>query len=397
MTATTTEYTMTAQAPALYLALELSESSWVLAFSTAPAEPPRRRTVTARNLAALDREIARAKCRFRLDADAPVRSCYEAGRDGFWIARALAARGVENLVVDPASIEVPRRQRRAKTDRLDAQKLLSQLLRYHGGETKVFHVCRVPDDSDEDRRQLHREMETVKALRTEYSNRIKGLLATRGLSIVGVGASFLAELDRLRDWAGQPVPAELRARLEREFERWQLADRQARQLETERRNRLRTAPEGKGVLEPVRRLLRLRGVGTNGSWLLVMEVFGWRKIRNRRELAALSGLVPSPYNSGTTTREQGISKAGNRRLRALLVELAWCWVRYQPDSALTQWFKTRFGAGGRRGRKVGIVALARKLLIAFWRYLDQGELPAGAKEVDWRTKLNRNAEVSRAG
>src|SRR5262249_51535719 len=160
----------------------------------------------------------------RLADDAPVRSCYEAGRDGFWIARALAARGIHNIVVDAASIEVPRRLRRAKTDRLDAQKLLSQLLRYHGGETNVFHICRVPDDVDEDRRQLQRELETVNAVRTEHGNRIKGLLATRGLTMAGIGASFLADLDRLRDWAGQSVPSELRARLEREFERWQLAE-----------------------------------------------------------------------------------------------------------------------------------------------------------------------------
>jgi transposase len=391
MTATQPEYTT--QQRALYMAMELSEASWVLAFATAPAEAPRRKTVTARNLAALDLEIAKAKVRFRLAADAPVHSCYEAGRDGFWIARALTVRGVQNLVVDPASIEVPRRQRRAKTDRLDAEKLLRQLFRYHGGEKDVFHICRVPDDADEDRRHLHREMEAAKATRTEYGNRIKGLLATRGLTLVSIGRSFLGDLDGLRDWAGQPVPAELRARLERDFEHWQLADRHARQLESERRQRLRTAPEGKGVWEPVRRLLRLRGVGTNGAWLLVMEVFGWRKIRNRRELAALAGLVPVPYDSGLTTRDQGISRAGSRRLRALLVELAWCWLRYQPGSALTEWFRARFGAGGRRGRKVGIIALARKLLIALWRYVDQGEVPAGATEVDWRTKLNGNVEV----
>ena len=367
----------------LYLALELGWTEYKLAFTIGHGQAARLRTIKARETESLLSEIVKAKRRFRLPDDAPVVSCYEAGRDGFWLHRWLAATGIENVVVDSASIEVNRRKRRAKTDRLDAAKLVAMLLRYHAGEGKVWSVVRVPNDGDEDARQLHRELMELKDERTAHVNRIKGCLASQGLA-AEVTEDFPARLELLRCWNGLAVPAELRQRLLREFERWRFVRQQIVDLEKERRQRIRR--QASPQVEKVRTLLTLRGIGLNGSWLLVYELFGWRRIRNRRELAALVGLTPTPYDSGGNSREQGISKAGNKRLRKMLVELAWCWLRWQPDSALSQWYAARFARGGRRARKVGIVALARKLLIALWRYLEHGEIPQGVKLCDWETK-----------
>jgi transposase len=361
--------------PVLYLAFELGRSSWKLAFTIGAGQKPRLRSLTAGSLVGLGFEIKKAKERFGLPPDAPVISCYEAGRDGFWLHRFLLHEGVQNIVVDSASIEVNRRQRRAKSDRLDAVKLVSMLIRWHNGEERVWAVVRVPTVDDEDRRQLHRELIRLKAQRTEHSNRIKGLLAGLGLSAV-IDAGFPGRLERLRQWDGSEVPAGLRACLTREFERWRLVARQIRELESQRRKQIRDQTDPQ--MDQVRRLMRLRGIGPNTAWLLVREVFGWRRIKNRRELASLAGLTPSPYDSGETRREQGISKAGNRRVRWTMIELAWLWLQYQPDSELSHWFQRRFGPGNSRVRKTGIVALARKLLVALWKYLETGEVPAGA-------------------
>src|SRR5215472_12798292 len=320
-------------------------------------------------------EIRQAKRRFGLPEDTPVISCYEAGRDGFWLHRFLRDRGVENLVVDAASIEVNRRRRRAKTDDLDAAKLVGMLIRWHLGERKLRGVVHVPDAADEDRRQLHRELIALKAQRTEHTHRIKGLLAGLGLG-ARIDDEFVQRLDALRQWDGTDLPVGLRGRILREYERWRLVGRQIRDLEAERTRQIRDpeTPEG----EPVRLLLKLKGIGENAAWLLVREFFGWRGIRNRRALASLAGLTPTPYDSGESRREQGISKAGNRRVRWMMIELAWGWLRYQPDSELSRWYQRRFAAGNTRLRKVGIVALARKLLVALWKYLETGEVPAGA-------------------
>jgi transposase len=371
----TIEFTMPA-APVLYVAFELSWSSWKLAFTVGAGQPARIRTVAARDIGGVMREIKKAKHRFGLPDDAHVVSCFEAGRDGFWFHRFLVQEGVENIVVDSASIEVNRRKRRAKSDRLDAVKLVSMLIRWHNGEKKVWAVVRVPTVTDEDRRQLHRELIELKGQRTEHVNRIRGLLAGLGLSIV-VDAKLVERLERLRQWDGAGVPPSLRQRIVREFERWQLVGRQISELEAERAKRIREDPTPE--VEKVRRLMSLKGMGENGAWLLVWEFFGWRQIRNRRELASLAGLTPTPYDSGGMRCEQGISKAGNRRVRWMMIELAWGWLRYQPNSELSQWYRRRFGQGNTRLRKVGIVALARKLLVALWKYLETGEVPAGAE------------------
>jgi transposase len=372
-------------APMLYLAFDLGWTSWTLAFSTAMAQKPRLRTIPARNLDTLQNEIQLAKQRFGLPDDTPVLSCYEAGRDGFWLHRFLTHLHIENLVVDAASIEVNRRARRAKSDAIDVAKLLTMLIRYHGGEHKLWSVVHVPSPDDEDRRQPHRELMALKNQRTEHSNRIKGLLANLGLDIT-VDEHFLKRLEELRQWDGQPVPTGLQDRILREFDRWKLVDQQARDQENAQRRAIRR--DDNPEVEKIRLLLDLKAIGPTSATLFVREFFGWRKIRNRRELASLAGLAPTPYASGDSQREQGISKAGNRRLRWMAVEIAWGWLRWQPNSALSQWYQRRFGQGNARARKVGIVALARKLLIALWKYLDQGEVPEGAECTPWQKKLN---------
>jgi transposase len=378
----------TANINTLYVALELGCDKWVLASATQAAEKPRFRTVAARNLAAFNEEIAKAKARFGLPADAPVCTCYEAGRDGFWLHRALTKLGITNVVVDASSIEVNRRQKQIKSDPVDAAKLVNMLCRYHAGERKVWSVVNVPSVQDEDGRQLHRGMKDVQRQKTECSNRIKGLLASQGLT-AAVDAKFRTTLANLRDWADQPVPAGMQTRLLQEFAVWETLHRQERDCANEQERQLREGKERQQ--EMMRRLMGLKAVGARTAWILVMELFSWRAIKNGKELGALVGLTPVPFDSGKSQREQGISKAGNKHVRCLMVEAAWLWLRWQPGSALSQWYDRRFGAGNKRARKVGIVALARKLLIALWRFVDQGELPAGAQEKDWRLNVNSTA------
>ena len=259
------------------------------------------------------------------------------------------------------------------------------LIRYQLGEAKLWSVVNVPSPEDEDRRQPHRESLALKTERTQHSNRIKGLLAGLGLDVT-VDARLVERLKALRQWDGRPVPEAIQQRILREFERWTLVDRQVRDLDNAQRRAIRD--DATVDVEKVRRLMDLKAIGPVSATLFVREFFGWRKIKNRRELASLAGLCPTPYNSGSSQREQGISKAGNRRLRAMTVEIAWMWLRYQPRSALSEWYARRFASGNARLRKVGIVALARKLLVALWKYLDQGEVPEGAEFTPWIKKLN---------
>jgi transposase len=380
------------QTSGLFVAFELGWNEWKLAFATTPADNPRLRSIAGRNTQALLQEIAKAKKRFGLPDDAPVYSCYEAGRDGFWLHRFLESKGIANQVVNSSSIEVKRQGRRRKTDRLDAGKLLSMLLRGHHGERKVWSVVQVPSVADEDRRQLHRDLLELKAERTRHTNRIKGLLAGCGLAMPTIDSHFPEIVAKLRMWDRQAVPAELQGRLRREHERWQLLDRQIKDLENERARRVRTSTDQK--LAKVRQLLQLRGIGINSAWLYVMEFFGWRRIGNRKQLAALAGLTPTPYQSGDSDHEQGISKAGNRRLRTMAVEIAWCWLHYQAESALSQWYEKRFAKGSSRQRRIGIVAVARKLLVALWRFLESGEVPAGAQAVTWKKGLLTEAKLT---
>ncbi len=297
----------------LYMALELSNTKWKLAFSA--GDRIRKKSMDAGDLAALEREIGKAKQRFGLSEECRVVSVYEAGRDGFWIHRALEGRGIESLVVDSASIEVNRKQRRAKTDNVDVEALIRQLMRFAGGEKRALSVVRVPTVQAEDQRRLHRERERVLTERGAHSARIKSLLIAQGIRRK-VTPELLEELEELSSPAGYPLGEDLKAEIRREYERYRLADEQIRGLERTQRERLEADPSG--ALQQVRSLLQLRGVGWVSSWTLVMEFFAWRGFRNRKQLAACAGLTPTPYSSGDMERDQGISKAGNRHGLPLL-------------------------------------------------------------------------------
>jgi transposase len=360
----------------LYLAFELGSKEWKLGFSVGFGQRPRERTILAGDLAGVKREIERAKRRFGLSDEARVLSCYEAGRDGFWVHRYLVHLGVRSLVVDSSSIEVNRRARRAKTDKMDLGKLLSMLMRYEHGDRKVWSVVRVPTVEQEDSRQLHRDLEALRGERTRHINRIKGLLASYGVRM-RVGRGFLNRLESKRLWDGSPVPLGLKRRLVREYERFEMVNRQIDEIKGERAELIKTSESSD--VEMVRELLSLRGIGPNSAWLYVMEFFGWRGFRNGREVGALAGLVPTPHQSGEESWERGISKAGNRYIRSMAIQIAWAWLRWQPGSKLSRWYQERFGNGSPRLRRIGIVALARKLLIDLWRYLRDGAIPEGAE------------------
>ncbi len=353
----------------LYMSLELGDKKWMLTLSDG-RRGPSRYSVDAGDTAAMADCIRKAKERCGLAAEARVHSCYEAGRDGWWLHRWLLEQGIDNIVVDSASIEVNRHARRAKTDRLDGDKLLAMLLRHRAGE-RVWSVLHEPTPEDEDARRTHRELARLAKEQTAHTNRIGSLLVLHNLRprlIIGG-----------RDWAcwwerhGEQVAPALRAEIERESARLALVRQQVKALEAARRQEM-----ADGKQPQVAQLTQLRAIGAKGAWVLVKELFGWRRFANRRELAGCLGLAPTPYASGDSQIEQGISKAGNKRARALLVELAWGWLRLQPDSALSQWFNRRFASAGKRMRRVGIVALARRLAIALWRYLEHGEIPNGA-------------------
>lgn len=369
---TTLQVEDTGAAAVLYMALELSDKTWRIGFSA--GERDRIVSVGAGDLAGLAMALERARRHFALEGPVRVVSCYEAGRDGFWIHRYLTQLGIENVVVDPASIEVSRRARRAKTDRLDVRMLLDRLRRYWRGEPKVWSVVRVPGVEAEDARRVDRERERLLKERTAHSNRIGSLLVLHGLRVPL--KELPQRLGALRLVDGQPLPPALRAELEREYARLALVEAQLKALEKQFAAEIeQSTPAG----AQMRQLLQLKGIGTIGAYVLIRELFGWRRFESAKQVGALVGLTPTPYDSGNSQREQGVSKAGSRRLRALLIELAWAWLRYQPESALSQWFRKRFGGSGKRSRRIGIVALARKLLVALWRYLEHGLLPTGAQ------------------
>jgi transposase len=359
----------------MLVAFELGWKEWKLAFASEMGGKRWLVTIRPRDLMALSEAFDKARRRLGLPAGCRVFSCYEAGREGFWLDRQLTEMGVVNLVVDSSSIEVNRRARRAKTDRLDARKLLGMLLRYWAGEKDVWSVVRVPTREQEDGRQVQREIRTLKKEQTRLTNRIKGLLASQGVA-VRMGRRGMGEgLDGIRIWDGSPLPSGLRRRLEMETARHEVVHRQLLDLESERDARMRKGQDR--ASEIARRLKTLRGIGGAGAETYAREL-SWREFKNRRQVGCLVGLTSTPYQSGDLLRERGISRAGNRHVRGIVIDLAWLWLRSQPQSELTQWFNQRFARGGPRLRKIGIVALARKLVISLWRYADFGEIPKGA-------------------
>jgi len=366
---------MSDSAPALFMAIEIGEAKWKLGFSIGMGQRPRIRVIEARQMKRLETEILAAKARFKLSESAKVHSCYEAGREGFWPHRALIELGVDNVVVDSSSIEVNRRARRAKSDRLDVVKLCEQLIRHTAGERKVWSVVRVPTVAQEDHRQLQRELMACRRDLARVVVRVKGLLCAQGPRLVRRG-SVPDDVASLKRWDGEPLPERLRARLQREVAKAKLLEKQQRELEREREQWLESGSDP--MLNQVRKLFKLRSIGVETAWLLPVEIFSWRKFRNVRELGALAGLCPTPHQSGAMSRELGITKAGNRYLRAHMIEIAWLWLRYQPQSDLAEWYRRKYAGAGAAQRKKGIVAMARKLLVALWKYLEHDEIPAGA-------------------
>jgi len=375
MTETTRTTECTAPGATLFLAFELGSTKWVLAFTTSPAQRPRHRQVAAGDLPGLLREVLTAKVRFGLALDAPVRSCYEAGRDGFWLHRWLVAHGVDNVVVDSSSIEVNRRARRAKTDRLDAGKLVYLLMRWAHGERAVWSVVHVPTPEAEAARQLTREIATVREDRRRTRNRILAVLATQGIRRP-LTRGFAAQLATLQTGDGRPLAVAWQTRLAREWAQLEAFEGRLTVLHAARHAQI---TEGvTRVAQVARQLTRLRGVADTSAALYSAELFGTRTFRNGRQLGALTGLVPVPYRSDQRVQDQGISKAGRAELRRVSIQVAWCWLRWQPDSALAQWFTRRFATAGGRSRRIGIVAVARKLVIALWRFVEHGVIPEGA-------------------
>jgi len=357
--------------PTLYVGFELSQQTWKLALTSGMGATPVLRTVAPGDGAALRRVLAEARRRLGLPAGARVVSCYEAGRDGFWIHRLLTTLAVQNRVVDSASIEVSRRAKRVKTDRLDALKLVAMLIRVCQGERGVWREVTVPTAAAEATRHGSRERTRLVQDRTALRNQVRSWLVTWGTAVPrdAHGAWWTT----VRDWADHPLPAALQARIARAAARLALLDAQVAELDAAQVARVGTAP----AASPAQRLVALKGVATTSATTLLDEGLVWRAFRNRREIGALLGFSPTPFASGAVQHEQGISRAGNARLQSTMIQLAWQWVRWQPLSPLSQWFHGHFGPG-RRPRKVGIVAVARKLLIALWRWATQGIVPAGA-------------------
>jgi transposase len=357
------------------MALELGSTKWTLGFSTGPGQAPRLRRIDAGDTRTLEKEMLLARTRFGLTLDAPIASCYEAGRDGFWVHRWLHACQVRNVVVDSSSIEVNRRARRAKTDRLDVVKLLTLLMRFHGGERHVWSVVQVPSPAVEASRQLTREVATVHADRKRVISRIRSLLATQGIRII-LGRGFLRAIATATTGDGRPLEAAFQDRLRREWAHLEAINTRLRQLRETRDAQIAAARDQ--VAAVARQLCRLRGIAETSAAVFSAEVFATRSFTNGRQLGALLGLVPVPYRSDQRVSDQGISKAGHTELRRMAVEVAWCWLRWQPQSALATWYRRRFVMAGGRSKRVGIVAVARKLMIALWRYVAHGVVPAGA-------------------
>jgi transposase len=382
----------------LFVALELSRSTWLIGSSTPGSDRISKHQVPAADTTALLALLKRLKARAERSCGTTVRviSIHEAGLDGFWVHRFLEANGIESHVVDAASIAVNRRSRRAKTDRIDVEKLLDTLIEWARGGRRACSMVRPPSPAEEDERRLTREREALVIERTRHVNRIKGLLATQGVfGFEPMRKSHRRQLEHLHAWDGQTLPPRLKAELARELNRLELVISQVAAVEGERDRALKaqqhpapsiSAPEAtaSASAQPTatehagRLLLRLRSIGPEFASVLSSEAF-YRNFSNRREVAGYAGLVPSPWKSGGIDVEQGISKAGNARLRKTMIQMAWLWLRHQPGSTLSRWFHERIGDQRGKIRRITIVAVARKLLIALWRYVTLGLVPEGAE------------------
>ena len=361
-------------------AIELSKQSWVIGFNTPLSEKISRRTLSGcdwKGLLELIEDV-RARVSREMGRAVAVMSCYEAGYDGFWLHRQLEAHGVRNYVIDPASLQVDRRARRVKTDRIDAERLLRSLMAYLRGEPKVWSVVRVPSVAEEDARRLHRERDRLVLERVQHVNRIKGLCALHGIyDYHPLRRQATARLGQLRTAQGGELPPRLKSEIKRELHRLELVVEMIATLEAERDAIVEDEASTHLNAEKIQNLHKLKAIGPEFAAVLVGEIFH-RSFDNRRQLASYVGVTPSPFQSGSMAHEGGISKAGNRKGRTTGIELAWLWLRYQPDSDLSIWFRARVGIMKGRIRRIAIVALTRKLLVALWRYLETGLVPRGA-------------------
>jgi transposase len=358
-------------------AIELSQKTWLVTLHSPDRDRISRHTIEGGDSAGLLAllEKIRARVADKLGYSPKIVTCYEAGYDGFWLHRLLLAAGITNLVVDPASIPVEQRSRRAKTDRIDGELLVRTLMAYLRGEPRVVRIVRAPSVEQEDARRASRERDRLVKEQTAHTNRLKALLRLVGMAIGNPRRSdWLGWLAKQRDRQDRAVPPQLLAEITREHARLMLVREQLAALE---QAPAADDPATASMIERRNLLLRLKGMGPVFAATLANEVF-YKDFRNRREVAAYFGLAPSPWRSGSIDREQGISKAGNPRARLKAVELAWLWLRHQPDSKLSQWFRTRTANAGSRARRIAIIALSRKLVVALWRYLTTGMIPAEA-------------------
>lgn len=362
----------------VHVVFELSKAKWKLGVMLPSSQKMSRFTITGGDLAALAARLTALRSKAsRCGKPVRILACYEAGLDGHWLHRWLTAQGVISYVVDPASIEVNRRARRAKTDGIDLDKLMRVLLAYLRGEPRVCSMLHVPSVEDEDRKRRTRERERLLKERTAHSNRIKALLFGQGIrDVMPLKPGFLAGLEEMRTGDGRRLPPHLKEEIVREHERLCLVVKQIAAVETKRTAELRSPARGSAAAK-VAQLVDLKSIGVTSAQELVNEVF-YRSFDNRRQLGSYFGLAGTPYDSGASRREQGISKAGNHRARTLAVELGWLWLKHQPGSDLSRWFRERVGDVKGRIRRIAIVALARKLMVALWRYLETGVVPTGA-------------------
>lgn len=366
---------------AIFVSLELSRSTWLMtSLSPGGGEKMSKHQLRSGDVVGLLTRCAQLRDKVRTRTGRVVRLVViqEAGLDGFWIHRVLESEGVESHVVDPASIATSRRRRRAKTDRIDGEALVRALLAYKRGEPRVCAMLKVPTPREEDRRRICRERKTLTAERIEHVNRIKGLLFAQGIrDYEPLHRCRRALLDELETGDGRPLPTHLKAQIGRELDRLELVLEQIKAVEAERDALLAQADEDRVVPATATMLMGLKGVGPEFAGALWSEGL-YRHFSNRRQVAAYAGLAPTPWQSGAVDREQGVSKAGNPRLRTTMIQLAWLWLRHQPQSALTLWFHERVRHNGGRLRKTAVAALARKLLVALWKYVTAGVLIDGA-------------------
>jgi transposase len=367
------------QANTLLASLELSKARWLVTVSAPGSDKLSRHQVPGGDGQALLELLWRLQAAAARRTGAPVMIIViqEAGLDGFWIHRLLVQNGIASHVVDPASIGVNRRHRRAKTDKIDGVKLLRTLMAWMRGERQVCTMVQPPSPEDEDRRRLARERARLLKERIQHTNRIKGLLSGQGIPDYDpLHRDRRRCLAALTTGDGRPLPERLKAEIGRELDRLEMVVSQLTVVERERDALVARTAEADACAAPAA-LARLRGIGPELAALLWLEAL-FRRFDNRRQIAAYAGLTPSPWQSGGIDREQGIAKSGNPRLRRAMIELAWFWVRHQPGSALSRWFVERVGTARGRVRRIAIVALARKLLVALWRYVTQGVVPQGA-------------------